>query len=237
MNTLESVNIAPENSVHVLDGDQGWVAMIRHSGEEVDIVNSARVSFGKLRTEMNDNDRKLLKFLIREKHFAPLEHITFSFLIHCPLFVRGQWHRSRTWSYNEISRRYTEVDMEIYSPVDFRRQSTDNKQASIDADFISDNEKTAAIDIFNNVKKTSLEAYEKLLELGVCREQARSVLPQGMMTTFYGTVNLRNLLHFLSLRMDSHAQWEIRQYANAIHDMLKPLYPNVMEAFDEGLIK
>lgn len=233
---LESVNIAPENAVKVL-GDKGWVAMIRHSGEEVDIVNAARVSFGKMRAEMNEQDEKLLQFLIKEKHFAPLEHITFSFLVHCPLFVRGQWHRHRTQSFNEISRRYTEVDMEIYEPQEFRKQSSSNKQASIDTEFIPDDAKKEAMEIIENVSKTSLDAYEKLLSLGVCREQARGVLPQSMMTTFYATMNLRNLLHFLSLRMDSHAQWEIRQYANAIHGMLTPMYPNVMKAFDEGLIK
>jgi len=235
--SLSSVNIAPENAVHVLDNDQGWVAMLRHSGEEVDIVNAARVSFGKLRKEMNANDVTLLKFLIDEGHFAPLEHITFTFLIHCPLFVRSQWHRHRSMSYNEVSRRYTEVDMEIYTPSKFRIQSTDNKQASNDNEFIDDNAARVAHNMIKEANDKLLEIYNDLLKAGVCREQARGILPQNMMTTFYATVNLRNLLHFLSLRMDKHAQWEIRQYANAMHEMLKPLYPNVIEAFDKGLIK
>lgn len=235
MSSLESVNKAPENAVKVLDG-QGWISMIRHSGEEIDIVNAARVSFGKMRTEMNEKDEHLLQFLIREKHFAPLEHITFSFLVHCPLFVRGQWHRHRTQSFNEISRRYTEVDLEIYQPRRLRKQSESNKQASKDNDLVEGKAYAEAIDTIFYAANTAMEAYEKLLKLGVCREQARGVLPQNMMTTFYATMNLRNLLHFLSLRMAEHAQWEIRQYANAIHDMLVPLYPNVMKAFDEGLI-
>ena len=236
MSSLESVNKAPDNAVKVL-GNQGWVAMIRHSGEEIDIVNAARVSFGKMRTEMNDKDEHLLQFLIREKHFAPLEHITFSFLVHCPLFVRGQWHRHRTQSYNEISRRYTEVDLEIYQPEEFRKQSESNKQASKDDVLLEGKDRADAVDVMFNAANVAIAAYEKLLELGVCREQARGILPQNMMTTFYATMNLRNLLHFLSLRMAEHAQWEIRQYANAMHDMLVPLYPNVMKAFDEGLIK
>ena len=94
MSSLESINKVPDNAVKVL-GNQGWISLIRHSGEEIDIVNAARVSFGKMRAEMNDKDEHLLQFLIKEKHFAPLEHITFSFLVHCPLFVRGQWHRHR----------------------------------------------------------------------------------------------------------------------------------------------
>lgn len=235
--SLNSVNIAPENAIHVLDNDQGWIALLRNSGKEVDIVNAARVSFGKMRHEMAEQDVKLLNFLIKEGHFAPLEHITFTFLVHCPLFVRGQWHRHRTWSYNEISRRYTEVDMEIYTPNKFRLQSTDNKQASKDNEFVDEEFAKIASNSIKEVNEQLLNAYNDLLKAGVCREQARGILPQNMMTTFYATVNLRNLLHFLSLRMDSHAQWEIRQYANAIYRIIEPLYPNVMKAFNNGLIK
>jgi thymidylate synthase (FAD) len=234
-NKLTSVNIAPENAKFVLDNNEGWVALIDRMGEEVKAVNAARVSFGKFRTEMNDKDKVLLQFLIEEEHFAPLEHITLTFLVHCPLYVRGQWHRHRSASYNEISRRYTEVDMELYTPSQYRGQSTDNKQASIDDEFLKCSDE--AEKIMQEANESALKTYEKLLELGVCREQARGVLPQNMMTTFYCTMNLRNCLHFLSLRMDAHAQWEIRVYANAIHDILKEFYPNVIEAFDKGLIK
>ena len=232
---LQSVNVAPDDAIHVLDGNQGWVALLRHSGEEVDIVNAARVSFGKMRTEMNDRDRELLQFLISEEHFAPLEHETMTFLVHCPIFVARQWMRHRTCSYNEISRRYTEVDMELYCPDEFRSQSTDNKQASEDGSVIAFNDEARRL--FEEANKKAMETYEKLLSIGVCREQARGVLPQSMMTTYYCTVNLRNLLHFLSLRMDNHAQWEIRVYANAMHDLVKRIYPNVIEAFDNGLIR
>lgn len=232
---LQSVNRAPDNAHFVLDKGVGWVALLRHSGEEIDIVNAARVSFGKMRTEFNDRDITLLKFLIEEEHFAPLEHETMTFLVHCPLYVRGQWHRHRTMSYNEISRRYTEVDMELYTPGQYRGQSEDNKQASIDDEFLKVSDQCEQL--MKEANERALETYNKLLEMGVCREQARGVLPQNMMTTFYCTVNLRNILHFLSLRMDKHAQWEIRQYANAIHEILKEIYPNVIEAFDQGKIK
>lgn len=233
--SLNSVNIAPENAKFVLDNGKGWVALLRNSGKEADIVNAARVSFGKFRTEMNEKDITLLKFLIDEEHFAPLEHITMTFLVHCPLYVRSQWMRHRTSSYNEISRRYTEVDMELYTPSHYREQSTDNKQASIDNEFLECSDE--AEKIIQEANDKALETYNKLLSMGVCREQARGVLPQNMMTTFYCTMNLRNVLHFLSLRMDKHAQWEIRVYANAIHDILMEHYPNVIDAFDKGLIK
>ena len=232
---LTSVNRPPENAKFVLDNNQGWVALIDRMGEEIKAVNSARVSFGKFKTEFDEKDATLLNFLIDEKHFAPLEHITMTFLVHCPLYVRGQWHRHRAASYNEISRRYTEMDMELYTPVNYRIQSENNKQASIDNNHFENSDDIAkAMKEYNDY---TVKFYEELLEKGVCREQARGVLPQNMMTTFYCTMNMRNALHFLSLRMESHAQWEIRVYANAIHDILKEYYPNIIKAFDEGRIK
>jgi thymidylate synthase (FAD) len=125
--------------------------------------------------------------------------------------------------------------MELYTPELYRIQSTDNKQASEDNEYIENNED--AKNVMRAANEAALNVYNKLLEMGVCREQARSILPQNMMTTFYCTMNMRNALHFLSLRMESHAQWEIRVYANAIHDILKEYYPNIIKAFDEGRIK
>lgn len=232
---ISKINRPPENATFVLDNNQGWIALIDKMGEEIKTVNAARVSFGKFKTEFDEKDATLLNFLINEGHFAPLEHITLTFLVHCPLFVRGQWFRHRTWSYSEISRRYTEADIELYSQEKFRLQSKNNKQASEDNQFIENNNEAAKI--MKEANEQAFETYNKLLKLGVCREQARCVLPQNMFVTFYATTNMRNLLHFLSLRMDKHAQYEIRQYANAIHDILQPIYPNIIAAFDEGRIK
>ena len=159
---ITTVNRPPENASFVLDNNQGWVALIDRMGEEIKTVNAARVSFGKMKTEFDEKDATLLNFLINEKHFAPLEHITLTFLVHCPLFVRGQWHRHRTWSYNEVSRRYTEIDMELYTPEFYRNQSKDNKQASIDNDIIENNEEAKAI--MSNANKSALDTYNKLLE-------------------------------------------------------------------------
>ena len=117
---MEHLNIPPANHVKVLDG-QGWVGLIDHLGSEATIVNAARVSFGKLKSEMDARDVRLLEYLISNRHTSPLEHMVFTFSVHCPLFVRGQWHRHRTWSYNEISRRYTEIDLEFYTPGRLRR--------------------------------------------------------------------------------------------------------------------
>ena len=224
---VEHLNVPPENHVKVLDG-QGWVGLIDHLGTESTIVNAARVSFGKIKTEMDERDVKLLEYLIANKHTSPLEHMVFTFSIHCPLFVRGQWHRHRTWSYTEISRRYTEVDMEFYTPAALRRQAASDRQASVaDPEF----DGTALQESIRKHNLDSLALYENLLAAGVCREQARGVLPQNMMVTFWGTVDLSNLLHFLDLRDSEHAQYEIREYAIAIKKLIKPIVPNVAAYF------
>jgi len=224
----QHINIPPENHVSVLDG-QGWVGLIDTLGTETTIVNAARVSFGKIKQQMDDRDIGLLNYLIENRHTSPLEHIVFTFSIHCPLFIRGQWHRHRTWSYNEISRRYTEIDMEFYTPTKLRRQAETNRQASVaDPDF----DDAKLIEVIRKQNEDSLKLYNSLLEAGVCREQARGVLPQNMMVTFWGTVDLSNLLHFLELRDSEHAQWEIREYAKAIKKLIKPIVPHVAAYFE-----
>lgn len=222
-NNVQAVNRPPENHVKVLDG-QGWVGLLDHLGNEATIVNAARVSFGKMKTEMDNRDIVLLKYLIENRHTSPLEHMVFNFSVHCPLFVRGQWHRHRTWSYNEISRRYTDVNIEFYLPSILRTQHQSDRQASEDAP-VADND--ALRGEIASAHAANFALYEKLIESGCCREQARGVLPQNMMTTFWATVDLSNLLHFLSLRDHPHAQWEIREYAKAIKQLIKPIIPNV----------
>ncbi len=226
---MEHLNVPPVNHVKVLGG-QGWVGLIDHLGSEATIVNAARVSFGKLKQSMDERDVKLLNYLIENRHTSPLEHVVFTFSVHCPLFVRGQWHRHRTWSYNEISRRYTEIDLEFYTPEVLRRQSEDNRQASFFDPAFHGGQLREEIRRHNRL---SLELYEKLLASGVCREQARGVLPQNMMVTFWGTVDLSNLLHFLELRDSDHAQSEIREYAVAIKKLIKPIVPNVAAYFEK----
>jgi len=224
----QHLNVPPANHVKVLDG-QGWVGLIDHLGSEATIVNAARVSFGKIKTEVDARDEALIQYLIANKHTSPLEHLVFTFSVHCPLFVRGQWHRHRTWSYNEISRRYTEIDLEFFTPKQLRRQSENNRQASFVDDSFQAPELIASIRENN---ERCLALYDRLIESGVCREQARGVLPQNMMVTFWGTVDLNNLLHFLELRDSDHAQAEIREYAVAIKQLIKPIVPHVAAYFE-----
>jgi len=225
---MQHLNKPPENHQKVLGG-QGWVGLIDHLGAEISIVNAARVSFGKLKNEMEQRDIALLKYLIENKHTSPLEHVVFTFSVHCPLFIRGQWHRHRTWSYNEISRRYTEIDMEFYTPENLRQQADNDRQASVDSADFND---SALRELISGHNQSSFALYEELLAKGVCREQARGVLPQNMMVTFWGTVNLGNLLHFLDLRDSEHAQWGIREYAIAIKKLIKPIIPNVAKYYE-----
>lgn len=223
---MESLNMPPTNHIKVLDNDQGWVGLLDHMGNESTITNAARVSFGKLKSEFDEKDEVLLKYLIENKHMTPLEHVKFTFSVHCPLYVRSQWMRHRACSYNEISRRYTEFEMELYTPKNYRKQSDNNKQASTD-ELVEKNEEAYMLTEYINAK--ALAIYYKLLELGVCKEQARGVLPQNMMTTFWWTVDLRNLINFLVLRDDSHAQKEIQEYAKAIKILIEPYIPHVMK--------
>ena len=223
MSKLQSVNFPPENHVKVL-GDQGWVGLVNHMGDETTVVNAARVSMGKMREEMDEKDVVLLKYLIDNNHNTPLEHVVFTFLIHCPLFVRSQWHRHRTWSFNEISRRYTEEDLEFYVPNKLRAQAETNRQASVEKEIPNE---VNIIKSISDANSLSLSNYHALLYMGVCREQARGVLSQNLMTTYWGTVDLHNLIGFLELRDSEHAQYEIRVYAQAIKTLITPYIPNV----------
>ena len=229
---MQSTNIPPTNHIKVLDGGQGWIGLIDHMGTEATITNAARVSFGKMKETFDEKDEVLLKYLIENKHLTPLEHVKFTFSVHCPLFVRGQWHRHRSWAFNEISRRYTEVDMEFYIPEKFRVQSENNKQASVEGSVIEKNQE--AQEIYGKFTEACYLAYEKLLELGVCKEQARGILPQTMFTTFWATVDLRNLIHFIELRDDDHAQKEIREYAKAMKELIRPYVPHVVEYLEKN---
>lgn len=227
------VNVPPPNHISVLD-NQGWIGLLNYMGNEVDITNAARVSFGKRKESFDNNDLKLMNYLIKNQHMTPFEHITMTFSVHCPLFVRAQWMRHRTWSYNEISRRYTDEEITFYLPKALRVQSDNNKQGSIDNSHVND-EKSLICDM--DIQQIhAFQLYKKLLEAGVCREQARSILPQSMMTTFWATTDLRNLLGFLKLRCDEHAQAEIREYANAIKELIRPIYPHVISAFENNLL-
>jgi len=225
-------------SVELYSDEIGRVDYVDHMGDDLTVVNSARVSFGVEKEELDDRDKKLINYLIRHKHTSTLEHnlITFRFCV--PLFVRSQHHRHRTWSYNEISRRYTDVNIQFYEPSEFRTQHKSNRQASNVDEVVNpvvyrfeDGGETRASSLISRHHEYSLRLFEDLISSGVCREQARGVLPQNMYTEYYGTVNLSNLLKFVELRTHVGAQWEIQRVAQACLEIAAELFPETVGAY------
>ena len=229
-------------SIELFGDGIGKVEYVQHMGDDITVVNSARVSFGKQKEEVDDKDKKLIKYLIRHRHTSTLEHNSVTFRFCVPLFIRSQHHRHRTWSYNEISRRYTDVDLRFYEPLAFRTQHKSNRQASNAEELINPRIShahpemthavtTPAADLVRKHHKESVNLFDKLLYAGVCREQARGVLPQNLYTEYYGTVNLNNLLKFIDLRTHDGAQWEIQQVAKAYLDIATDLWPITVGAY------
>jgi thymidylate synthase (FAD) len=188
---------------------------------------------------VDNKDKRLIKYLIQHRHTSTLEHNVATFKFCVPLFVRSQHHRHRTWSYNEISRRYTDSDIRFYEPTEFRAQHESNRQASNSDELInplvayprSNYSPMVASNAMKEHGMVSLKLYERLIEAGVCREQARGVLPQNMYTEYYGTVNLNNLLKFVDLRMHDGAQWEIQRVAQSCLNIAMELWPITVKAY------
>lgn len=229
-----------EKEIFIYDDGIGSVSLVDYMGTDITVVNSARVSFGTHKSELDRRDKRLIKYLIKHRHTSTLEHnlITFKFVV--PLFIRSQHHRHRTWSYNEISRRYTDKDLKFYSPKVFRTQHESNRQASNEEELINpvlvqewgdygSGVKCAQMLKYHN--STSLSLFRDMLKSGVCREQARMVLPQNLYTEYYGTVNLSNLLKFIDLRTHEGAQWEIQKVAEACLEIATDLFPVTVNAY------
>ena len=224
------------NKKNLYDDMIGCVEYVQHMGNDLTIVNAARVSFGVEKDEVDARDKKLIKYLVKNRHTSTLEHNVVTFKFTVPMFVRGQHHRHRTWSYNEISRRYTDINIQFYEPKSFRTQHKSNRQASNENETVNPEmewDKTTASQSIENHHKRSLNLFNDLIKAGVCREQARGVLPQNLYTEYYGTVNLNNLIKFISLRDDEHAQWEIQKVAQACKEIATELWPVAMQTYNE----
>lgn len=206
------------------------VTYVDHMGNDLTVVNAARVSFNKTSESFSDKDKKLVNYLAEHEHMSPFEHCVATVVVECPLYIRSQIHRHRTFAYNEVSRRYTSENIEFYVPSidDIRKQSKSNRQASDGQ--LDDKESQEVIDMMIDWHNKAVNLYNDLLDKGVCREQARGVLPQNLMTKFYMTGNLRNLAHFIHLRTHDGAQKEVRDLAHQLEAILANLFPNAMEA-------
>lgn len=225
-------------TIYLYDDQIGKVEYVEHMGSDLTAVNSARVSFGVHKTELDDKDKKLIQYLINHKHTSTLEHNIVTLRFKVPLYVRSQHHRHRTWSYNEISRRYTDAGIEFYEPKEFRTQHKSNRQASNAEELINplltglyDDKNVFVSAELRKHHEKSLKLFNAMIEAGVCREQARGILPQNLYTEYYGTVNANNLFKFISLRLHEGAQWEIVKVAEACLEIAYDLWPEITSAF------
>jgi thymidylate synthase (FAD) len=211
--------------------DDGFVALVDVMGDDGSVVQAARVSYGEGTRKVSD-DRQLIRYLLRHAHTTPFEMAELKFVVRVPMDCWRQWIRHRTASVNEYSTRYSlAIDsMQATGDHEWRSQATTNRQGS--AGLVDAGAGAALTQAEHELQAFSRKVYEERLEAGIAREQARKDLPLSTYTEAYWKIDLHNLLHFLALRMDAHAQLEIRRYAETIgHQIVRPLFPLVWEAF------
>ena len=213
--------------------DHGFVRCIDYMGDDAAVVQAARVSYGK-GTKKSREDRGLIRYLMRHRHSTPFEMCELKLHVKLPIFVARQWIRHRTANVNEYSARYSILDREFYlpSPEHIAVQSKNNKQGR--GDTLSHEDAQRVLDLLKRDAMQTYDTYEALMEdHGLARELARMDLPVNYYTQWYWKIDLHNLLHFLSLRMHPHAQYEIRVYGDAIAEYVKAWVPHTWEAFDD----
>ncbi len=222
----EYQEIAVSVKLDPLGDGRSSLELVRVSGSDVDIVNAARVSYGKFSKELSERDKNLIGYLMEHEHTSPFEHNQLSFRVKAPIYIVRQWMRHRMSSYNEISYRYVKAPMEFYIPAYWRNPDAKNKQSSQGA--FKDKELE---ELYKEAIEAAFRVNEKLLEKGICREQARGVLPLCTYSEFIYTCNLHSLMHFLKLRLNPNAQFEIRQYAKGLLELALPHFPVSLEAW------
>jgi len=211
----------------------GSVKLLDCFGSDVDIVNSARVSFASYQTEMDERGKGLINFLMQHKHATPFEHVVFKFYIKCPIFVAREWFRHRWSSFNEMSMRYhVPQNIDFFYPAEDSIRKQVGKPGHYTFEKIDD---PAVYDYvtetLESVYRQAESVYYEMIDSGIAKEIARSVLPVGQYTEFIWTVNLRSLLNFVSLRNDDNAQKEIREYAEVVERLATAYVPETMNAF------
>jgi len=223
-----TIDQATENTVEVLD--HGFLALDGAFATDLAVVNAARVSFNVASEEMSERDEGLIRFLMRERHGTPFEHGYFRFLVKAPIFVVREHHRHRSGhSYNEWSGRYSKLEAEFYVPDYVRTQV--GKPGAYSFEPVEPAVRDAAREEIRTAAEEAFAAYERMLEQGVAKEVARTVLPLAMYTKYFWSCNPRSLMHFCSLRNSEHAQFEIREYARAAESFLERLMPVTHAAF------
>lgn len=215
--------------------DHGFARLVDHMGDDLSVVRAARVSYDAAwrAGQHGGSDAKLINYLWKNKHSTPFEAVEFQFEIKAPIFVLRQWHRHRTWSYNEVSARYTTLPDEYYTPSadNIGTQSPLNKQARDTRNDLLAAIRSGDLVIYRSTCEEALKRYRALLVRGWPRELARCVLPLSIYSHMFAKVNLWNLFHFLTLRMGAHSQWEIQQYAKALLALIEPVIPVCVSAW------
>jgi thymidylate synthase (FAD) len=221
--------VIPENSVPVLD--HGFVRLDTDMASDLAVINGARVSFARHKTEMEEADHGLIRFLLRERHASPFEHAVFRFHVRCPIFVAREWMRHRWSSFNEFSLRYAKATDDFYVPAAEDVRTQIGKPGAYSFEPVSPELAEQTREELAAVYEQAFATYERLVDAGVAREIARCALPVGAYTEFYWTVNARSLMNFVSLRNAEMAQREIRYYAEAVEAFFAEKMPVTHAAF------
>lgn len=216
--------------------DKGFVRLVDFMGGDARIVQAARVSYGE-GTRTVREDAALIDYLVRHKHTSPLEQVVLTFHLKMPIFVARQWLRHRTARLNEMSGRYSVMKDEFYLPEaqEVRYQAKNNKQGR-DPGEVAPALQARALELFETAHEDAYRDYQELLDAGVARELARINLPLSLYTEMYWQIDLHNLFHFLKLRLDAHAQYEIRAYAEVMAELARAVAPLAYEAFEEHIL-
>lgn len=214
--------------------DKGYVDLIEHYGNDLTIVNAARVSFDKYSPEFTEKDAGLINYLMKNKHGTPFEMIDCTFRVKLPIFVAREWMRHRMASYNEMSGRYVELKKEMYVPKTEHVREQRGKPGNYYYEPTAVHTATIAQNIIETNNEKCWEQYQELLNMGIAKEQARLVLPLNIYTEFIFKANLRSLLNFIALRNHEHAMFEIKEYAVAIEELIKEIVPITIESFEKN---
>ena len=221
--------------------DKGFIEVVDSLGNDLTVVNSARVSFGKRKTKFDKSDERLVRYLAKYKHYSPFRHLQVQFHIKAPEFVMRQWYKhvvgiettsngsTKDHAWNEISGRYVEYD-EFYEPTEFRKQSDDNKQASEGLIELQ----SSTNSLWKNTHNIIITTYNEMLERGMAKEQARCILPLTLYTEVYWTASFQAIMNFIELRNEKTAQIEIQEYAKALLELMNDTFPKITEIWSEA---
>ena len=223
--------------------DKGFIEVIDSLGNDLTVVNSARVSFGKRKTKFDKSDERLVRYLAKHKHYSPFRHLQVQFHLKAPEFVMRQWYKHivgiettsnssvKDHAWNEISGRYVPV-VDYYNPSVWRKQSDDNKQAS--EGVLDDLQQKRMDDAYDDFMRKVRMTYDKMVNAGMAKEQARIILPLNQYTEVYWTASFQAIMNFIELRNEKTSQWEIQEYAKVLLDLMFDVYPETTKLWSEA---